>query len=96
MGKSLSLSVSQLPFLCSRLVGQIFRNLLPISEFLIMHGPGVLIMNEKQDACLLGAWVSVGETGSQKVGKKGKVMTNCDKCSKEDSLGSHVMEGVSL
>lgn len=53
-------------------------------------------MNEQQDACLLGAWVSVGETGSQKVGKKGKVMTNCDKCSKEDSLGSNVMEGVSL
>lgn len=56
----------------------------------------VSLMNEQQDACLLGAWVSVGETGSQKVGKKGKVMTNCDKCSKEDSLGSHAMEGVSL
>ena len=54
------------------------------------------LMNEQQDACLFGACVSVGETGSQKVSKKGKVITNCDKCSKEDFLGSNVMEGVSL
>lgn len=55
------------------LAGQTFRSYLSISEFLIMHGPGSL-MNKEQDAGVLGACVSVGETGNHKVSKKGKYL----------------------
>lgn len=48
-------------------------------------------MNKEGDACLDGACVSVGETGDQR-----KIITCCDKCSKEDFVGDDVTEGVSV